>query len=48
MTESMIYLRPRGHYRGTLVQLLIVNVAMILMDAAIIGVQYSGPRAEIQ
>jgi hypothetical protein len=38
----LLNLRPRGHYRGTLVQLLIVNVAMILMDAAIIGVQYSG------
>jgi hypothetical protein len=38
----LLNLRPRGHYRGTLVQLLIVNLAMILMDAAIIGVQYSG------
>ncbi|CAG8906477.1 unnamed protein product [Penicillium egyptiacum] len=38
----LLNLRPRGHYRGTLVQLLIVNVAMIMMDAAIIGVQYSG------
>ncbi|KAJ5972113.1 uncharacterized protein N7479_002031 [Penicillium vulpinum] len=38
----LLNLRPRGHYRGTLVQLLIVNVAMILMDAAVIGVQYSG------
>ncbi|KAJ5168220.1 uncharacterized protein N7482_003814 [Penicillium canariense] len=38
----LLNLRPRGHYRGTLVQLLVVNLAMILMDAAIIGVQYSG------
>jgi hypothetical protein len=38
----LLNLRPRGRYRGTLVQLLIVNVAMIIMDAAIIGVQYSG------
>ncbi|KAK4865072.1 hypothetical protein LT330_001695 [Penicillium expansum] len=38
----LLNLRPRGHYRGTLVQLLIVNVVMIMMDAAIIGVQYSG------
>ncbi|KAJ5138566.1 uncharacterized protein N7515_003414 [Penicillium bovifimosum] len=38
----LLSLRPRGHYRGTLVQLIIVNVVMILMDAAIIGVQYSG------
>lgn len=33
---------PGGHYRGILVQLLVVNLAMILMDAAVIGVQYSG------
>jgi hypothetical protein len=38
----LLNLRPRGHYRGTLLQLLIVNLGMILMDAAIIGVQYSG------
>ncbi|KAJ5353220.1 hypothetical protein N7452_002194 [Penicillium brevicompactum] len=38
----LLNLRPRGHYRGTLVQLLIVNIVMILMDAAVIGVQYSG------
>ncbi|KAJ5190546.1 uncharacterized protein N7498_009531 [Penicillium cinerascens] len=38
----LLNLRPRGHYRSTLVQLLIVNLAMILMDAAVIGVQYSG------
>ncbi|KAJ5779545.1 hypothetical protein N7457_007265 [Penicillium paradoxum] len=38
----LLNLRPRGHYRGTLVQLLIVNVIMILMDAAVIGLQYSG------
>lgn len=38
----LLNLRPRGHYRGTLVQLLIVNIIMILMDAAVIGVQYSG------
>lgn len=38
----LLNLRPRGHYRGTLVQLLVVNLSMILMDAAVIGVQYSG------
>jgi len=38
----LLNLRPRGHYRGTLLQLLFVNLAMIAMDAAIIGVQYSG------
>lgn len=38
----LLNLRPRGHYRGTLVQLLIVNLAMIMMDAAVIGVQYAG------
>ncbi|KAJ5086695.1 hypothetical protein NUU61_008002 [Penicillium alfredii] len=38
----MLNLRPRGHYKSTLIQLLIVNLAMICMDAAIIGVQYSG------
>jgi hypothetical protein len=38
----LLNLRPRGHYRGTLVQLLIVNIAMIFMDAAVIGAQYSG------
>ncbi|KAJ5183560.1 hypothetical protein N7492_001176 [Penicillium capsulatum] len=38
----LLNLRPRGHYRSTLVQLLVVNLAMIMMDAAVIGVQYSG------
>lgn len=38
----LLKLRPRDHYRGTLVQLLVVNLAMIMMDAAVIGVQYSG------
>ncbi|CAI7568596.1 unnamed protein product [Penicillium glandicola] len=38
----LLNLRPRGQYRGTLVQLLIVNIAMIIMDAAVIGVQYLG------
>ncbi|KAJ5169616.1 uncharacterized protein N7500_002399 [Penicillium coprophilum] len=38
----LLNLRPRGRFRGTLVQLLIVNIAMIIMDAAVIGVQYSG------
>jgi len=37
----LLNLRPRGNYRGTLVQLLVVNLAMICMDAAIIGLQYS-------
>ncbi|RMJ28448.1 hypothetical protein PHISP_00663 [Aspergillus sp. HF37] len=38
----LLSLVPGGHYRGILVQLLIVNLAMILMDAAVIGVQYLG------
>lgn len=38
----LLSLRPRGHYRGILVQLLVVNLAMIMMDAAVIGVQYTG------
>ncbi|OQE43493.1 hypothetical protein PENCOP_c003G08720 [Penicillium coprophilum] len=38
----LLNLRPRGRFRGTLVQLLIVNIAMIIMDAAVIGVEYSG------
>ncbi|KAJ5089415.1 hypothetical protein N7532_008099 [Penicillium argentinense] len=38
----LLNLRPRAHFRSTLVQLLVVNLAMICMDAAIIGVQYSG------
>ena len=37
----LLNLRPRGHYGGILVQLLVVNVSMILMDAAIIGIQNS-------
>ncbi|KAJ5544820.1 hypothetical protein N7535_006792 [Penicillium sp. DV-2018c] len=38
----LLNLRTSGQNRGTLVQLIIVNVLMILMDAAIIAVQYSG------
>ncbi|KAJ5899011.1 hypothetical protein N7495_003755 [Penicillium taxi] len=38
----LLNLRPRGHYRSTLIQLLVVNLGMIFMDAAVIGVQYSG------
>ncbi|KAJ5814917.1 hypothetical protein N7474_006694 [Penicillium riverlandense] len=38
----LLNLRPRGHYKGTLIQLLVVNMIMVCMDAAIIGVQYSG------
>ncbi|KAJ5281197.1 hypothetical protein N7478_006569 [Penicillium angulare] len=38
----MLQLRPRGHYRGILVQLLVVNIFMILMDAAVIAVQFAG------
>lgn len=38
----LLNLRPRGgHYGGILVQLLVVNLSMILMDAAIIGIQNS-------
>ncbi|KAJ5934899.1 hypothetical protein N7466_004446 [Penicillium verhagenii] len=38
----LLHLRPRGHYRGILVQLLVVNLVMVLMDAAVIAVQYTG------
>ncbi|KAJ5722198.1 hypothetical protein N7488_000233 [Penicillium malachiteum] len=38
----LLNLRPRGHYRGILVQLLVVNFSMILMDAAVIAVQFTG------
>lgn len=38
----LLNLRPRGHYRGILVQLLVVNLSMILMDAAVIAVQFTG------
>lgn len=38
----LLNIRPRDHYRRTLVQVLVVNLAMILMDAAIIAVQFSG------
>ncbi|KAJ5809874.1 uncharacterized protein N7503_002092 [Penicillium pulvis] len=38
----LLKLRPRGHYRGILVQLLVVNLAMVLMDASVIAVQYTG------
>ncbi|CAL5874593.1 uncharacterized protein PFLUO_LOCUS8890 [Penicillium psychrofluorescens] len=38
----LLNLRPRGDYKGILIQLLVVNMIMVCMDAAIIGVQYSG------
>ncbi|KAB8077322.1 hypothetical protein BDV29DRAFT_153873 [Aspergillus leporis] len=38
----LLNLRPRDHYRSILVQLLVINLVMICMDAAIIGSQYAG------
>lgn len=38
----LLRLRPRDHYHGILVQLLVINLAMVCMDAAIIGSQYAG------
>ncbi|GES56877.1 hypothetical protein ATEIFO6365_0001008300 [Aspergillus terreus] len=38
----LLKLRPRRQYRSTLVQLVIVNVLFILMDAAIVSFQYAG------
>ncbi|KAF7596623.1 hypothetical protein BBP40_000545 [Aspergillus hancockii] len=38
----LLKLRPASHYRGVLVQLLVINMIMIFMDAAIIGSQYAG------
>ncbi|KAJ5217271.1 hypothetical protein N7468_010279 [Penicillium chermesinum] len=38
----LLQLRPRGHYRGTLVQLLVINLFMIAMDAAVIAMQFTG------
>lgn len=38
----MLKLRPRAHFRSILVQLLVINLAMIIMDAAVIGAQYTG------
>lgn len=38
----LLNLRARDDYRGTLVQLLVVNLLMILMDAAVIAVQFAG------
>lgn len=38
----LLKLRPRGHYRGILVQLLVVNLVIVLMDASVIAVQYTG------
>ncbi|KAJ5637965.1 hypothetical protein N7490_007844 [Penicillium lividum] len=38
----LLNLRPRGHYRGILIQLLVVNLSMVLMDAAVIAVQFTG------
>lgn len=38
----LLQLRPRGHYRGTLVQLLIINLFMVIMDVAVVAMQYTG------
>lgn len=38
----LLKLRPRDHYHGVLVQLLVINLTMVCMDAAIIGSQYAG------
>jgi hypothetical protein len=38
----LLRMRPRDHYHGILVQLLVINLAMVCMDAAIIGSQYAG------
>jgi hypothetical protein len=38
----LLKLRPRRQYRSTLVQLAIINVLFILMDAAIVSFQYAG------
>ncbi|GIK06307.1 hypothetical protein Aspvir_001954 [Aspergillus viridinutans] len=38
----LLKLRPRRQYRSTLVQLVIINVLFILMDAAIVSFQYAG------
>ncbi|RHZ54014.1 uncharacterized protein CDV56_103827 [Aspergillus thermomutatus] len=38
----LLKLRPRRQYRSTLVQLVVVNVLFILMDAAIVSFQYAG------
>ncbi|GIJ90110.1 hypothetical protein Asppvi_009060 [Aspergillus pseudoviridinutans] len=38
----LLRLRPRRQYRSTLVQLVIINVLFILMDAAIVSFQYAG------
>ncbi|KAF7596838.1 hypothetical protein BBP40_012438 [Aspergillus hancockii] len=39
---EMLKLLPRGHYKGILIHLLIINFLMICMDAAVVGVQYAG------
>lgn len=38
---KLLNLRPRGHYKRTLTYLLVVNLLLILMDAAIIAIEYS-------
>ncbi|KAB8076264.1 hypothetical protein BDV29DRAFT_154893 [Aspergillus leporis] len=39
---EMLKLMPRGHYKGILIHLLIINFLMICMDATVVGVQYAG------
>lgn len=38
----LLKMRPRDHYKSILVQLLVINLIMVCMDAAIIGSQYAG------
>ncbi|KAE8381754.1 hypothetical protein BDV26DRAFT_65121 [Aspergillus bertholletiae] len=39
---EMLKLTPRGHYKGVLIHLLVINFVMISMDAVVVGVQYAG------
>lgn len=40
--SQLLQLRPRDQYRGTLIQLLVINFFLILMDGAVVGIQYAG------
>ncbi|KAE8363925.1 hypothetical protein BDV27DRAFT_129241 [Aspergillus caelatus] len=39
---EMLKLIPRGHYKGILIHLLVINFVMISMDAVVVGMQYAG------
>ncbi|KAB8274004.1 hypothetical protein BDV30DRAFT_97386 [Aspergillus minisclerotigenes] len=39
---EMLKLLPRGHYKGILIHLLVINFVMISMDAVVVGMQYAG------